>query len=197
VRQGKSRGVNVTCEVCPHHFTLTDELLTSPVPYDTNAKMNPPLREAKDRDAMIAGLVDGSIDVIATDHAPHHYDEKNVEFDVAPFGIVGLETAVPIVLDRLVGAGLVPLSRVVELMSVNPARILRVPGGSLAPGAPADITILALDLAVTVDRARLQSKSKNTPYHGWTFRGGVAATLVGGRVVFSNPAVLAMPEAAR
>jgi dihydroorotase len=197
VRQGKSRGVNVTCEVCPHHFTLTDELLTAPVPYDTNAKMNPPLREAKDRDAMIAGLVDGSIDVIATDHAPHHYDEKNVEFDVAPFGIVGLETAVPIVLDRLVGAGLVPLSRVVELMSVNPARILRVPGGSLAPGAPADITILALDLAVTVDRARLQSKSKNTPYHGWTFRGGVAATLVGGRVVFSNPAVLAMPEAAR
>ena len=106
VRQGKSRGVKVTCEVCPHHFTLTDDLLAAPVPYDTNAKMNPPLREARDRDAMIAGMADGSVDVIATDHAPHHYDEKNVEFDVAPFGIVGLETAVPIVLDRLVHAGL-------------------------------------------------------------------------------------------
>ena len=196
VRQGKSRGVKVTCEVCPHHFTLTDDLLAAPVPYDTNAKMNPPLREARDRDAMIAGLLDGSVDVIATDHAPHHYDEKNVEFDVAPFGIVGLETAVPIVLDRLVHAGLLRLPRIVELMSVNPARILGVPGGSLAPGAPADLTILAPDLSVTIDRATLRSKSKNTPYHGWTFRGGVAATLVGGRIVFHNPGVLAMPEAA-
>jgi dihydroorotase len=111
VRQGKSRGVRVTAEVCPHHFTLTDDLLAAPIPYDTNTKMNPPLRETRDRDAMLAGIADGSVDVIATDHAPHHYDEKNVEFDRAPFGIVGLETAVPICLDRLVGAGLVRLPR--------------------------------------------------------------------------------------
>jgi dihydroorotase len=186
VRQGKSRGVKVTAEVCPHHFSLTDDLLAAPIPYDTNAKMNPPLREERDRRAMIDGIVDGSVDVIATDHAPHHYDEKNVEFDRAPFGIVGLETAVPICLDRLVRAGLIHLPRLVELMSVNPARILKVPGGTLAPGSVADITVLAPDLHVTIDREMLRSKSKNTPYHGWTFTGGVAATLVGGRVVFSN-----------
>jgi dihydroorotase len=183
VRQGKSRDVRVTAEVCPHHFTLTDDLLAAPIPYDTNTKMNPPLRETRDRDAMLAGIADGSVDVIATDHAPHHYDEKNVEFDRAPFGIVGLETAVPICLDRLVRAGLVRLPRLVELMSVNPARILKVPGGTLAPGNVADITVLAPDLAVQVDRAALKSKSKNTPYHGWKFTGGVAATIVGGRVV--------------
>jgi dihydroorotase len=186
VRQGKGRGVKVTCEVAPHHFTLTDDALAEPVPYDTNTKMNPPLREARDRDAMLAGLVDGSVDVIATDHAPHHYDEKNVEFDRAPFGIVGLETAVSLALDRLVHTGLIPLSRLIELMSVNPARILRIPGGSLASGVPADITILAPDLTVTIDRARLRSRSKNTPFHGWTLRGGVAATVVGGRVVYTN-----------
>jgi dihydroorotase len=188
VRQGKSRGVHVTCEVAPHHFTLTDEALAGPVPYDTDTKMNPPLREARDRDAMLAGIADGSVDVIATDHAPHHADEKHVEFDRAPFGIVGLETAIPIALDRLVHAGVVRLPRLVELMSVNPARILNVPGGSLGDGAPADVTILAPDLAVTVDRAALVSRSKNTPFHGWTFRGGVAATLVGGRIVYRNPA---------
>jgi dihydroorotase len=190
VRQGKSRGVKVTCEVCPHHFTLTDDLLAAPIAYDTNAKMNPPLREARDRDAMIAGIVDGTVDVIATDHAPHHYDEKNVEFDRAPFGIVGLETAVSITIDTLVHAGLIGVSRMVELMSVNPAKILRVAGGSLAPGAPADITILAPDLPVTIDRSKLVGKSKNTPYHGWSFKGGVAATIVGGKVAYSNPAAL-------
>jgi dihydroorotase len=188
VRQGKSRGVKVTAEVCPHHFTLTDDLLASPVPYDTNTKMNPPLREARDRDAMLAGIADGSVDVIATDHAPHHSDEKNVEFDKAPFGIVGLETAVPICLDRLVGAGVIGLPRLVEMMSVNPARILNVQGGSLAPGAVADLTIIDPELRVTIDRAALKSKSKNTPYHGYTFTGGVAATIVGGRVVYANHA---------
>ena len=188
VRQGKSRGVKVTAEVCPHHFTLTDDLLASPVPYDTNTKMNPPLREARDRDAMLAGIADGSVDVIATDHAPHHADEKNVEFDKAPFGIVGLETAVPICLDRLVGAGVIGLPRLVEMMSVNPARILNVQGGSLAPGAVADLTIIDPELRVTIDRAALKSKSKNTPYHGHTFTGGVAATIVGGRVVYVNHA---------
>lgn len=186
VRYGKSRGARVTCEVTPHHFVLTDAMLRAPVPYDTNVKMNPPLRQAEDRDAMLKGLADGSVDVIATDHAPHHADEKHVEFDQAPFGITGLETAVSLCLDRLVHAGVLSLTRLVELLSVNPARILRVPGGSLSDGAPADISILAPDLRVTVSAARMRSKSKNMPFEGWTLRGGVAATIVGGRVVFHN-----------
>jgi dihydroorotase len=187
VRYGKSRGVRVTCEVTPHHFVLTDELLAAPIPYDTNVKMNPPLREAADRDAMLHGIADGSVDAIATDHAPHHYDEKHVEFDQAPFGITGLETAVSLCFDRLLHPGIVTLSRLVELLSLNPARILKVPGGSLAEGAPADITILAPDLPVTVDAGSMRSKSKNTPFDGWRLRGGVAATIVGGRTVFVNP----------
>src|SRR5262245_25478039 len=188
VRWGKQRGVRVSCEVTPHHFVLTDDMLAAPVPYDTNVKMNPPLRETADRDAMVAGLADGSIDAIATDHAPHHFDEKRVEFDHAPFGITGLETAVSLCFDRLVHPGVVSLSRLVELLSVNPARILRVPGGSLAEGAPADISILAPDLQVTVSAAAMRSKSKNTPFDGWTLRGGVAVTIVGGRTVYVNDA---------
>jgi dihydroorotase len=186
VRYGKARGARVTCEVTPHHFVLTDEMLVAPIPYDTNAKMNPPLREAADRDAMVRGLADGSIDVIATDHAPHHYDEKQQEFDRAPFGITGLETAVSLCLDRLVHRGAISLARLVELLSVNPARILGVPGGALGDGAPADITILAPDLAVTVSVERMRSKSKNTPFGGWQLRGGVAATIVAGRTVYVN-----------
>jgi dihydroorotase len=186
VRYGKARGARVTCEVTPHHIVLTDEMLASPEPYDTNVKMNPPLREARDRDAMIQGLADGSVDAIATDHAPHHYDEKRVEFDRAPFGITGLETAVSLCLDRLVHCGTISLSRLVELLSTNPARILGVPGGSLSEGAPADVTILAPDLPVTVQAARMRSKSRNTPFDGWQLRGGVAATIVGGRPVFVN-----------
>ena len=187
VRKGKDAGIRVTCEVAPHHFTLTDEALGTPIPYDTNTKMNPPLREATDRDAMVQGIVDGSVDLIATDHAPHHYDEKKVEFDRAPFGIVGLETAVPLAFDRLVHSGLIRLSRMIELMSVNPAKVLRVPGGSLSEGVAADITILAPDLKTRVAANRLRSRSKNTPFDGWELRGGVAATLVGGRTVFTNP----------
>jgi dihydroorotase len=188
VRKGKDAGIRVTCEVAPHHFTLTDESLGTPIPYDTNTKMNPPLREAADRDSMIEGLRDGSVDVIATDHAPHHLDEKRVEFDRAPFGIVGLETAVSLTFDRLVHAGVVTLSRMVELMSVNPARILRVAGGSLKQGEVADVTILAPDLSVTVDASRFRSRSRNTPFDGWRLRGGVAGTIVGGRTVYANPA---------
>src|SRR4051812_43743255 len=161
VREGKARGVRVTCEVAPHHFTLTDEALASPIQYDTNVKMNPPLREAADCQAMLEGIADGSVDAIATDHAPHHADEKMVEFDRAPFGIVGLETAVPIVFDRLVHTGRITLRRMIELLSVNPARILGVPGGSLAEGSPADITILDPDRAVTIQAASLRSRSKN------------------------------------
>ena len=189
VREGKARGVGVTCEVTPHHFTLTDDELGARGGYDTNVKMNPPLREAADRDAMLEGIRDGSIDVIATDHAPHHADEKLLEFDQAPFGIVGLETAVPICIDRLVHAGVVSWPRFVELLSANPARVLGVPGGTLAEGAPADLTILAPDASVTVVASELVSKSKNTPFDGWTLRGAVAATLVGGVVKFSNPRV--------
>jgi dihydroorotase len=187
VRFGKAQGVRVTCEVTPHHFVLTDETLGAPVPYDTNTKMNPPLRETADRDAMRSGLADGSVDVIATDHAPHHYDEKRVEFDRAPFGIIGLETAVSLCFDRLVHAGAVSIARLVELLSVNPARILRVDGGALSDGAPADISILAPDLTVTVDASKMRSKSRNTPFDGWILRGGVAATIVGGRPVYVNP----------
>ncbi len=187
VRAGKARGIDVTCEVTPHHFVLTDEALAG---YDTNVKMNPPLREAADRDELIKGIVDGSVDAIATDHAPHHADEKNVEFDQAPFGIVGFETAVSLTLDRLVHPGLITLTRFVELLSLNPARILRVAGGTLSEGEPADITVLAPDLAVTIDAAALRSRSKNTPFHGWSLRGGVAATMVDGRVVYANAAAV-------
>jgi dihydroorotase len=186
VRWGKSRGANVTCEVTPHHFILTDELLGAPVAYDTRAKMNPPLREVADRDAMLAGLADGSVDVIATDHAPHHYDEKRVEFDRAPFGITGLETAVSLCLDRLVHAGVLSLARLIELLALNPARVLRIPGGTLSDGAPADVSILAPDMKVTVSADTMKSKSKNTPFDGWPLRGGVAATIVGGRAVYLN-----------
>jgi dihydroorotase len=176
----------VTSEVTPHHFVLTDESLEEPIRYDTNVKMNPPLRQAEDRDAMIDGLADGTIDVIATDHAPHHADEKLVEFDRAPFGIVGLETAVPLVFDRLVHAGRITLTRMIELLSVNPARVLKLPGGTLAEGQPADVTILAPDAQTTIRASRLRSKSKNTPFDGWSLRGSVAATIVDGRIVYRN-----------
>jgi dihydroorotase len=189
VRAAKERHVGVTCEVTPHHFTLTDAQLMAPLAYDTNLKMNPPLRHASDRDALLAGLKDGSVDAIATDHAPHHADDKRVEFDRASFGIVGLETAVSLSLDRLVHAGVISLGRLVELLSANPARILGVPGGRLAVGDAADITVLAPDLDVTVSAASFRSKSRNTPFDGWRLRGGVAATIVGGRVLCVNPDV--------
>jgi len=186
VRAGKERGIRVTAEVTPHHFVLTDEALRAHGGYDTNTKMNPPLREEADRAAMIEGLRDGSIDVIATDHAPHHADEKALEFDRAPFGIVGLETAVSLCFDRLVHAGIIGLPRFVELLSTNPARVLGLPGGTLTEGAPADLSILAPDASVTIQASALRSKSKNTPFDGWTLKGAVAATIVGGRVVYSN-----------
>ena len=189
VRAGKERGVRVTCEVTPHHFTLTDETLDGPVKYDTNLKMNPPLRERADRDAMLEGLVDGTIDVIATDHAPHHADEKMAEFDRAPFGIVGLETAVSLVFDRLVHSGRLSVRRAIELLSANAASVLKIPGGTLAEGGPADVTIIDPDRSVTVDAAALRSRSKNTPFHGWTLRGGVMMTMVGGRIVHESAAM--------
>ena len=191
VRAGQQAGVKVTCEVTPHHFTLTDDVLAANGGYDTNTKMNPPLREEADRVAMIEGLRDLSIDVIATDHAPHHGDEKSLEFDRAPFGIVGLETAVPLCLDRLVHTGVIGWPRFVELLSVNPARILGVPGGTLSDGGPADLTILAPDESVTIDARSFKSKSRNTPFNGWTLKGAVAATFVGGRAVYVNDRIAA------
>jgi dihydroorotase len=190
VRAAKARGMtNVSCEVAPHHFVLTDESLERPIRYDTNVKMNPPLRETADRDAMLEGIADGTVDVIATDHAPHHSDEKLVEFDRAPFGIVGLETCVPLVFDRLVHAGRIGVRRAIELLSTNPARVFRLPGGTLAEGLAADVTVLAPDAPVAVRAAALKSKSKNTPFDGWQLRGGVAATIVGGRIVYRNEAL--------
>jgi dihydroorotase len=186
VRDGKMRGVKVTCEVAPHHFVLTDEALESPVRYDTNVKMNPPLREAADRDAMIEGIADGTIDAIATEHAPHHSDEKLVEFDRAPFGIVGLETCVPLVFDRLVHSGRIGVRRAIELLSTNPARILKLPGGSLAEGRPADITVIAPDETIEISAPALMSKSKNTPFDGWRLTGVAAVTIVGGRAVYQR-----------
>jgi dihydroorotase len=183
VREGKARGVRVTCEVAPHHFTLTDAVLDGPVKYDTNFKMNPPLREEADRDAMLEGIAEGTVDVIATDHAPHHLDEKMVEFDRAPFGITGLETAVPLVFDRLVHAGRISVVRAIELLSMNPAQVFNLPGGNLTVGSPADIVVLDPDRRTTVDAARQRTKSRNTPFHGWELRGAVALTMVGGRMV--------------
>ncbi|HYT68904.1 MAG TPA: dihydroorotase [Vicinamibacterales bacterium] len=190
VRDAKARGTtNVSCEVAPHHFVLTDESLEAPIRYDTNVKMNPPLREAADRDAMLEGIADGTVDVIATDHAPHHADEKLVEFDRAPFGIVGLETCVPLVFDRLVHAGRLGVVRAIALLSTNPARVFRLAGGSLAEGVAADITILSPDAPITIRAKALKSKSKNTPFDGWQMKGAVVATIVGGKMVYRNEAL--------
>jgi len=189
VRAAKARGVKVTCEVAPHHFTLTDERIEAPLGYDTNLKMNPPLRERDDVEAILHGFADGTVDAIATDHAPHQADEKHVEFDRAPFGIIGLETAVPLALDRLVHTGLVSLRHLVQLMSVNPARILNVAGGTLRAGRPADITIFAPAVTTTVDVSASKSRSRNSPFDGWTLKGAVAATIVAGRVVHVNAQV--------
>jgi dihydroorotase len=193
VRAGKERGVAVTAEVAPHHFLLTDRLLTERGGYDTNCKMNPPLREEADRQAMFEGLRDGSIDVIATDHAPHHSDEKMLEFDRAPFGIVGLETAVALCVDRLVHSGAISLSRLVELMSTNPARVLGLPGGTIAEGGPADLTVIDPDASLTIRASAFKSRGRNTPFEGWTLRGAVLATVVGGRTVYVNTSELGRP----
>lgn len=183
IAAGKGRGVRVTCEVAPHHFTLTDAALDGPVKYDTNLKMNPPLRDEADRAAMIEGIADGTVDVIATDHAPHHADEKMVEFDRAPFGITGLETAVPLVFDRLVHTGRISVVRAIELLSSNPARVFSLAGGSLVEGGPADLVVLDPDRRVVVSAAAQRSKSRNTPFDGWELRGAVVLTMVGGRIV--------------
>jgi dihydroorotase len=180
VRRAKDAKIRVTCEVTPHHLVLTHEAVAG---YDTHAKMNPPLRAERDRQALLAAIADGTVDAIATDHAPHHSDEKCVEFSRAPFGIVGLETAVSICLDRLVHEGVIGLPRLVELLSVGPASVLRLKKGSLRQGADADITVLDLERRFVIDPGTFASKSVNTPFGGWTLRGGPVMTIVGGRIV--------------
>jgi dihydroorotase len=179
VRLAKQQGLRVTCEVTPHHFTLTDE----DVRYDTHYKMNPPLASRDDRDALIEGLADGSVDAIATDHAPHHPASKDVEFDRAPFGITGFETALALGLSELVHKGKLSLIRLVELFTTGPARVLGIER-KIAAGSPADLTLFSADYAWTFRSADSASKSRNTPFDGRAFRGGPMATIVGGRVVF-------------
>ncbi len=182
VRRAKNEGLNVTCEVTPHHFTLTDRSVEG---YDTNYKMAPPLRSEADVEAVIEGIRDGTIDAIATDHAPHHHDEKALEFDRAPFGITGLETAVGLTFNELVQKGIISLERLVELCSANPARIFKLDGrGTLKPGSVADVTIIDPDLKWTYRNADSRSKSRNCPFDGWEFTGRAVMTMVGGRVVF-------------
>jgi len=180
IRWGKERGINVTAEVCPHHLSLTEEAVDG---YDTNAKMNPPLRTLADVEALQQAVRDGTIDVIATDHAPHHYDEKEREFADAPNGIVGLETALAVNLTWLVHSGIIGLPLLVERMACAPARLFKLPGGTLRKGALADVTVFDPDASWTVDPARFRSKGRNTPYTGQTLRGLVDLTVVGGRII--------------
>jgi dihydroorotase len=183
IRRGKDKGIRVTAEACPHHFTLTHESCEG---YNTNAKMNPPLREPEDREAIRQGLRDGTIDAICTDHAPHHYDAKEREFDDAPNGIIGLETALGLAISELVEPGLLTLCDLVNRMSTMPARIFNLPGGTLAPGGPADVVITDPKAIWTVNPSEFFSKSRNTPFAGRRLTGRAEATIVRGNVVYQR-----------
>lgn len=184
IRWGKDRGINVTAEVCPHHISLTEECVLG---YDTNAKMNPPLRTADDVEALREAVADGTIDVVATDHAPHHYDEKEREFADAPNGIVGLETALAVVVTNLVVPGLISWSTLVDRMACTPARLFHLPGGTLRRGTVADITVFDPEAEWTVDPTTFLSKGRNTPYAGMALRGRNRCTIVDGRIVYRAP----------
>jgi dihydroorotase len=179
VQEGKRRGVNVTAEACPHHFTLTDERLRT---FDSNYKMNPPLRTQADVDAVIGGLRDGTIDLLATDHAPHAREKKMRELDQAPFGIVGLETLIPITVLGLIEPGHLTWSEVIRKLTVEPAKLLGIPKGTLRPGADADVTIIDPSTPWTIDPSKFHSKSRNTPYGGWKVRGRAHTVIVSGEV---------------
>ncbi|HMG35309.1 MAG TPA: dihydroorotase [Blastocatellia bacterium] len=176
VRIARRKGVPVTCEVTPHHLSLTDEAVAG---FDTNTKMNPPLRSEADRKALIEGVRDGTIDAIATDHAPHHQDEKMLEFDHAPFGVIGLETALGVVLKTLTRES-ISLTRIIDMLTRGPASAFGLPAGTLAPGSPADVTIFDPNQEWTVDPRKFKSKSRNTPFAGWNLPGQVKATIVRG-----------------
>jgi dihydroorotase len=182
VREAKARGVKVTAEATPHHLVLDDTVLTTP---DPRYKVNPPLRSAEDREALLEAVKDGTVDAFATDHAPHALAEKALPFEKAPFGMVGLETAVPLLLDRLVSAGVISLSRFVEMCSTAPARILGLAAkGRIAPGADADLTLLDLAAESVIDASAFRSKGRNTPFDGWRLRGSPAVTVIAGHIVF-------------
>ena len=181
VRRAKRQGLAVSCEVTPHHLALTDAAVAG---FDTNTKMSPPLRSEEDRSALIEGVRDGTIDAIATDHAPHHLDEKMFEYDRAPFGVVGLETALGVAVTVLQHSSGIPITRIIELLTIGPARLFSLPGGTLAKGASADVTVFDPDGEWTVDPKRFKSKSRNSPFAGWQLRGSIVATFVGGREVY-------------
>ncbi|MFH1764865.1 MAG: dihydroorotase [Gemmatimonadota bacterium] len=183
IRQAKARGIQVTAEASPHHLLLTDDAVDG---YRTEAKMNPPLRSAKDRDAVQEGLRDGTLDMVATDHAPHHYDEKEAAFADAPNGVVGLETSLGLIYGYLVEAGIIDLATMVERMSVAPARVFKLPGGTLKVGSPADVTIFDPNGEWTVDPKAFLSKSRNTPFAGWKLKGKPRYTIVGGELVWEG-----------
>lgn len=187
IRWGKDRGINVTAEVCPHHLSLTEESVRG---YDTDAKMNPPLRTSDDVEALCEAVKDGTIDLIATDHAPHHYDEKEREFADAPHGIVGLETALAVVVTNLVGKGYLTFPQLVDRMACTPARIFNLPGGTLKRGAMADVTVFDPTAEWKVDPSQFLSKGRNTPYAGMSLTGRAACTIVAGMIVYrsGNPA---------
>jgi dihydroorotase len=182
IKRARKEKISITCEVTPHHLLLTDAKVTS---YDTNMKMNPPLRSKEDVDALVEGLASGHIDAIATDHAPHNINDKMLEFDRAPFGIVGLETAVGLILDRFVRTGVLGIDRMVEMFSTNPARILGLERGTIAKGAVADITVLDPERQWVVNREDFASRSRNTPFEGYKLCGAPAMTVVKGKVVWS------------
>lgn len=183
IRSAKARGVRVTAETCPHYFTLTDDVITS---FDTNTKVNPPLREEKDRKAVTEGLKDGTIDCIVTDHAPHSQKDKQVEYNLAAFGISGIEISFALSYTQLVESGEISLNALVKLMSANPAGILGLEGGAIAEGLPADLTIVDLSAEYTVDADKWYSKGKNTPFNGKRVKGKVKYTLVGGEIKYQG-----------
>jgi dihydroorotase len=187
IRQAKKKKINITCETCPHYFTLTEEAVSG---FNTNAKVNPPLRTTDDAEAIKKGLADGTIDAIATDHAPHTEEEKDIEFDFAASGMIGLETALPLVYMELIGKKVLSWSQAAEKMSLNPAKILRLSGkGSLKPGSDADVTVFDLEIKRVVEAKDLESKSKNTPFIGKTLNGAAALTIVGGKIKFEGGVV--------
>jgi dihydroorotase len=181
IRQAKKRGIRITCEATPHHFTLTHEIIRT---FDANAKVNPPLRTEGDVQAIKRGLKDGTIDCVATDHAPHSIEEKDVEFDFAPFGLVGLETALGLVVTELIEKKVLSWAQAIAKLTINPARILNLPGGRLKLNAPADITVIDPKASWTVDPSRFHSKSKNSPFGGRKLQGSVACTIVDGKVAY-------------
>jgi dihydroorotase len=191
VRKARKAAVKVTCEVTPHHLALTDDVVQS---FSTYVKMNPPLRSKEHRNALFDGIADGTIDAIATDHAPHHFDEKNVEFDLAPFGVIGLETAFSVSYTTLVMAKVIKLPRLVDLMSCGPARVFNLPGGTLKPGSIGDVTLVDLDARYEVVNT-FRSKSSNSPFIGQTVHGGIVTTIVGGHVRYDRERAPVVPAA--